>query len=67
MIKTYDAIIIGTGQARPFQAQRLASARIGACILRTGGDKAMHSTISELIPTMPGELQLVSDSADVPG
>ena len=33
MIKTYDAIIIGTGQAGPFLAQRLAGAGMKVAII----------------------------------
>jgi len=33
MTKTYDAIVIGTGQAGPFLAQRLAAAGMKVAIL----------------------------------
>jgi hypothetical protein len=38
---------------------------LAAATLGTGSDVHIHPTVSELIPTMPGELQPLSDGAGV--
>ena len=63
MTATFDAIIIGTGQAGPSLAQRLAGAGMKVAIIER---KLFDPTVSELIPTMLGELQPLLDGAGAP-
>ena len=51
MTTNYDAIVIGTGQAGPSLVGRLAGA--GTVIQRA---VHIHPTVSELIPTLLGDL-----------
>jgi flavin-dependent dehydrogenase len=70
MSTSYDAIVIGTGQAGPSLAGRLAGAGMRVAVVERhlfGGIRQpctviqravhIHPTVSELIPTLLGDLK----------
>ena len=52
----FDAIVIGTGQAGPYLASRLAGAGMKVAVVERPRAVHIHPTVSELVPTMLGDL-----------
>jgi flavin-dependent dehydrogenase len=65
-MKGFDAIIIGAGQAGPSLAGRLTGAGMTVALVERKL-LPIHPTVSELIPTMLGEMKAVPPPGEPSG